>query len=110
MFRGFEFVEEDLYTEGEKISLKPWGEEIDAEGCLAIPGLIDIYFHGCDGYDFCDGTVEVLDTITRYQTCNGITAICPASMTLLEERLVDIFKTAASYQNKTGSIFFGINM
>lgn len=110
VFRGFRFIEEDLYTEGERISLKPSGEEIDAEGCFAIPGLIDIHFHGCEGYDFCDGKVEALDAITRYQARNGITAICPASMTLPEERLADIFKTAASYQNKTGSVLCGINM
>ena len=29
---------------------------IDGEDCYAIPGLIDMHFHGCMGYDFCDGT------------------------------------------------------
>ena len=30
------------------------GEEqvIDASGCVAIPGLTDIHFHGCMGHDF----------------------------------------------------------
>ncbi|MDR3121280.1 MAG: hypothetical protein LBU58_08115, partial [Clostridiales bacterium] len=27
-------------------------QEIDAEGCFAVPGLIDLHFHGCAGYDF----------------------------------------------------------
>ena len=27
---------------------------IDAGGCYAIPGLIDMHFHGCMGYDICD--------------------------------------------------------
>ena len=29
---------------------------IDGKGFYAIPGLIDIHFHGCMGMDFCDGT------------------------------------------------------
>ena len=38
---------------------------IDGEGCYAIPGLIDLHFHGCKGYDFCDGTKEAIDCIIR---------------------------------------------
>ena len=36
------------------------GEVIDGEGCYAIPGMVDVHFHGCVGYDFCDGTEERL--------------------------------------------------
>lgn len=110
VFHGTGFSERELYTDGERISERPVGEVLDAEGCFAIPGLIDIHFHGCDGYDFCDGTVEALDAISRYQARHGITAICPASMTLPIEKLTEIFKTAASYQSQTGAMFCGINM
>ena len=35
------------------------GEEVlDAEGLYALPGLVDIHFHGAMGKDFCDGTEE----------------------------------------------------
>ena len=27
-------------------------EVLDGEGCFAIPGLVDIHFHGCVGDDF----------------------------------------------------------
>ena len=82
VFHGTGFSERELYTDGERISERPVGEVLDAEGCFAIPGLIDIHFHGCDGYDFCDGTVEALDAISRYQARYGIIAICLVSMTL----------------------------
>ena len=29
---------------------------VDATGLKMIPGLVDIYFHGCKGADMCDGT------------------------------------------------------
>ena len=37
------------------------GEEVlDAEGLYALPGLVDIHFHGAMGKDFCDGTEEAI--------------------------------------------------
>lgn len=70
---------------------------LDASGCYVIPGLVDVHFHGCDGADFSDGTVESLETIAHYELLHGITAICPATMTLPEERLVRICQTAAHF-------------
>ena len=34
-------------------------EIVDGKGCYAIPGLIDMHFHGCMGDDFCDGTKDI---------------------------------------------------
>ena len=45
------FIEGDVFTEEASE-----GEVIDGSGCFAVPGLTDIHFHGCVGYDFCDGT------------------------------------------------------
>ena len=37
------------------------GEEVlDAQGLYALPGLVDIHFHGAMGKDFCDGTEEAI--------------------------------------------------
>ncbi len=58
-----EFRNQDIYIEGEKFAASPEsgseveavcgsaasqndGEIIDAAGCYAIPGLVDIHFHG----------------------------------------------------------------
>ena len=72
-------------------------EIIDARGLYAIPGLTDLHFHGCAGYDFCDGTKEALQAIAEYEARNGITTICPATMTLPEDRLAQIYSNAADY-------------
>lgn len=87
------------------------GEDvIDASGMYVIPGLTDIHFHGCVGYDFCDGTDESLQAIADYQLANGITAICPASMTFPEDTLAKIFRNAAGFSGTSGADFVGINM
>jgi N-acetylglucosamine-6-phosphate deacetylase len=72
---------------------------IDANGKYVIPGLIDIHFHGCAGYDFCDGTQESLQHIAAYELKKGVTSICPASMTLSEEMLTGIVANAASFRD-----------
>jgi len=60
-----------------------------------LPGLVDIHFHGCAGYDFCDGTTEALRAIASYEMTHGTTTICPATMTLSEEQLLGICAVAA---------------
>lgn len=83
---------------------------IDGDGCYAIPGLVDIHFHGCKGYDFCDGDEEAIRKIAKYEASQGITTIVPATMTLSEEELMHIMHVAASYENERGAILAGINM
>lgn len=73
-------------------------EIVDASGCYVIPGLTDIHFHGCMGHDFCDGTAEDFETIAEYEFRQGVTTICPATMTLPGERLSEILRSAATYR------------
>jgi len=99
------FVEKDVYiqngcfVEQEQYSMED-GQVIDGTGCYLIPGLVDVHFHGCAGEDFSDGTWEGMTKIGRYELLNGITSICPASMTLSEEMLCGICENAASYAKK----------
>lgn len=73
---------------------------VDAHGNYLIPGLVDIHFHGCAGHDFSDGTPEALQAIGAYELKNGITSICPASMTLAEETLANVCENAYAYYTK----------
>ena len=57
--RGGVFAENADAQENEEI--------LDGEGCYAIPGMIDLHFHGCMGYDFCDGPEEAIREIARYE-------------------------------------------
>ena len=84
---------------------------IDASDCYIIPGLIDLHFHGCSGYDFCDGTSEALEKIFSYQIANGITSLCPATMTLPGAQLQSICKNASEYNRiHTDSPMVGIHL
>ena len=91
-------------------------EVIDGQGGYAIPGLIDLHFHGCKGYDFCDGIKEAIAEIAKYEASIGVTAIAPATMTLSVEELERILAVAASYKKEAevsgtqGADLIGINM
>jgi len=69
----------------------------DAAECYVIPGLTDIHIHGCMGSDCCDGTIEALQTIARYELRQGITTITPTTMTLPEEHLAKICRAAKTF-------------
>jgi len=107
----FSFQEEDIYILKDRIVTKAEYEKanlserevIDAAGMLAIPGLVDLHFHGAVGHDFCDATLADLHEIAEYEARQGIVAICPATMTYPEERLNQISDVAAEFvrQNDT---------
>lgn len=110
------FAKQDIFVEGERIVPAQEGcvrereDCVDATGLYAIPGLIDIHFHGAVGWDFCDASEEGLEKIADYEAQNGILAICPATMTYSEEILGNIMDVAAAWKNQTGAALVGINM
>ena len=101
----------DVAVENGVFAAQAGGETIDASGCYAIPGLLDIHFHGAAGFDFCDATPEALEAIADYEAKNGVTSICPASMTLSEETLTKVYLNAAACKGGLkGAALVGINM
>lgn len=98
VYKNGSFTEETVCTSGAYFADESGdGEILDAGGCYVIPGLIDIHFHGCAGVDFCDGNIEAVEKIAEYELAHGITTIHPATMTLDEERLAGIGKTALAF-------------
>lgn len=85
-------------------------EEINAQDLKLIPGLTDIHFHGCMGHDFCEGSTDVIQLIADYEESQGVTTICPATMTFPEEKLIGIARAAADFPNEKGAALVGINM
>ena len=103
-----EFHKGSLAVSGEIITSYSDDEEvIDASNLYIIPGLTDIHFHGANGYDFCDGTIEAFSAIHDYELEHGITNICPATMTLPESELTRILSEAKRF-SQTCRNFAGV--
>ena len=99
---------------GRFVSFSDFSEQdaqiVDAQGLYMIPGLVDIHFHGCMGADMCDGTKEALDIITKYEASIGVTSVCPATMTIAKDELLNVMKNAGDYTCNGGAHLVGINM
>jgi len=106
-------IENGLIAEvGENLQ-KNEREDVDASGYYVIPGLVDIHIHGAAGADFCDGTTEAIQKIARYLLSCGVTSFLGTTMSLPENRLIDICKTARSFinaRNPSQSVLRGINL
>ena len=48
---------------------------VDARGGWLLPGFIDVHVHGGYGADFMEATPEALETIARFHSGNGTTAM-----------------------------------
>lgn len=83
--------------------------EIDAKGLYAIPGLIDIHFHGCVGHELGEATHEAFEAMAKYQQSVGVLAICPATMTCSEEEMSRTAKVAAEYKG-SGADLVGLHL
>lgn len=107
------FVERDLNTNGALISENSGDNVvIDASDCYVIPGLVDVHFHGAVGEDFSDATPDGLQKIADFELSQGVTYICPAGMTLLEDQLTEICKNVAAHRarNPEGAEVVGAHL
>ena len=111
-FTGSGFETRDiLIAEGRFAASEGAGEVLDAQGCYVIPGLLDLHFHGSAGADISDGDLEGLHRLGAYEASRGITAMCPATMTLSEAQLTAAAEAAAAYEPAMGEAdLVGINM
>ncbi|MDE6841345.1 MAG: N-acetylglucosamine-6-phosphate deacetylase [Oscillospiraceae bacterium] len=107
------FVERDVCFDGALLTPDSRdGVSFDASGCWVIPGLTDVHFHGCVGADLSDGDGDGLQAMAEYQLSRGVTQICPAGMTLLEDRLTKVCQVAAEHRRagRPGAELVGINL
>ena len=105
------FVNRDIYMEGNQFTEEDAsGKVVDAGGCYAIPGLIDLHLHGCMGQDFTTADQQGLEVISKYQAENGVTSLCPTTLTLPEEKLAEACRRVAAFTPDGGADFAGIHL
>lgn len=88
-------------------------EIVDGKGLYAIPGLIDLHLHGALGGDASDGSMQALEQMAAYELSQGVTSICPTTMTipLVELKLaLKKINEFAKIANAKCSRIVGINM
>lgn len=87
------------------------GDGTDYEGCVILPGFIDIHIHGCNNADATSGEKDGAARMSSWLATKGVTSFCPTTMTLPRNALEEAFRfTAETMGNEPGAYIHGINM
>ena len=85
---------------------------INGKDRIAVPGFIDIHFHGRSNFDFCDGTEEAFSVIGKGKLQDGVTSFLATSLSVSTEDLRNLCRQAEIYKKevKEGSTLLGIHL
>ena len=108
---NFKFSYTDVCIENGIFADSSSGEEIDCDGLMMLPGLVDVHTHGAVGYEAKDGNVESLEVLSRFEGEHGITVFLPTTATQSTEELKCAAKAIAEAKTcVSGAKIGGIHM
>ena len=86
-------------------------ETFDLAGKILVPGFIDMHFHGGMGYETTSDKPEAVRVICEAKLREGVTSLCPTTLTLSEEMLANSLRNIEKYRlNPTGSKVLGTHL
>ncbi|MCK5802589.1 MAG: N-acetylglucosamine-6-phosphate deacetylase [Lentisphaeria bacterium] len=102
---GFDLNVAGIEIEGARIkAVYPAGADlpasdavIDLGGNMVMPGFVDIHFHGGMGHEVTDASPEGIRKVAEAKLCEGVTSMCPTTLTLPEEQLGETLRCLAAY-------------
>lgn len=111
---GKQFIRTDIrfdkYITAVGAAKQSEAEELDAEGCYVLPGLVDIHTHGAVGEDFSDGSLSGLQPMAEYYAENGVTSFLATTMTLGEEALTAAMHAIRDFRPQRGAKCAGVHL
>ncbi|MBC8079498.1 MAG: N-acetylglucosamine-6-phosphate deacetylase [Gorillibacterium sp.] len=72
--------------------------QMDAAGGWVLPGFIDIHVHGGLGHEFMEATRVAFDTITRFHSEHGTTAMLATTVTASKQDLNRVIEQVSAYR------------
>jgi N-acetylglucosamine-6-phosphate deacetylase len=82
----------------------------DANGLIAIPGLIDLHIHGAGGISVTDKDPDSLNKLSKYLVRFGITGFLWTTMAVPVEEMDFVMTQMSNYKNNNYSECLGINI
>jgi len=76
---------------------------IDGQGKYLSAGFMDIHNHGNFGHDVMEGTIETLDSMSKFHLKNGVLGYLPTTMTASYEDTINAIKNAAKYMKNNNT-------
>ncbi|MBR0460255.1 MAG: N-acetylglucosamine-6-phosphate deacetylase [Victivallales bacterium] len=103
-----DITEAAVYVEGTQIqsvirkgeALPKAEQEYDACGNYVMPGFLDAHFHGGMGYETTTPKPEAMGIIAEAKLKEGVTSMCPTTLTLSQEMLVESLSYMEAYKRR----------
>lgn len=108
-----------LLIEGGSIRAIPRADEIvpgphdrllDADGCYALPGFVDLHLHGSDDCDVMDAKPESLGKLGAFLLRQGVTSCLGTTMADAPERITRALDAMREHINRGGGPFVGVHL
>ena len=71
----------------------PKDQRIEARGCYALPGFIDLHIHGGNGFDVMDASEEALQGMCDFLVRQGVTGFLATTMSASAEQITAALAT-----------------
>jgi N-acetylglucosamine-6-phosphate deacetylase len=85
--------------------------EIDGNGHILIPGMIDVHIHGAEGFDMMDGTLQSVEAVSTTCARTGCTSFLATSVSsTLEDLLQMISSVSQVIGREPGALIAGIHI
>lgn len=79
-------------------------EVVDAEGCLLIPGLVDVHTHGRAGGDFTTADAPLMKKMAESYLTSGVTTVMPTLASAPFEDLSNAIERINALSDEEGSL------
>lgn len=88
------------------------GNLMDGQGCLVLPGFIDIHIHGADGADFMDGDDDSYERIASALPKEGTTSFLATTLTQSEDDIAKAVDAGRRFmeRNEIGAEMLGFHL
>lgn len=78
---------------------------VDCKGLIAMPGFIDVHFHGSCGIDFMDASVEDYKEISKSLYKEGITTYLATTLTSDFDSMMKVCRTVKEAKKENPSLY-----
>ncbi len=87
-------------------------KDIDSDNGYMLPGIIDVHFHGCKGWDFAFGDENKTNAMLDHALTTGVTGVVATILTCPEPHLKHVLTTMRQVINerKTLPIIHGLHL
>ena len=100
--------------EGNIVSFDPPTEHeaqtYDMQGCIVLPGLIDVHIHGCGGAQLSDASPAAIAKMARFLAKEGITSFVPTTISQPRDALLAQVAAVGDTGRTGGAHILGIHL